>query len=343
MTRKAFWEETTFLMRSFWVNKMNKLFIWLVLLTFVVSISAQSKVACEADRYEKDLFPNFTKKTVEYAAVKSWKGENVSLSADIYEPKDDSATLRPLIIFAHGGSFIWGNKEQVAPLCTRFTKKGYVTASIQYRLIPPDKVREQNAILRELFKAVNDMKAAIRFFRQSVANGNPYKIDPNFIFVGGISAGALTALQVGVLDENDEINSTIAEIMAEEGGLDGDSGSAENRKYSSKVSGIFNLSGAILVDNWIEKTDAPIFSYHGTDDPTVSIGYRKVGELGLYGSEPIKEKADKVGLENILVKVPGGGHTDVYTPKFANYLNDFQKQVNQKIRSMICGGIPQKN
>ncbi len=315
---------------------MKKLFSWLILISFAVSISAQANVACEADRYEKDVFAEFNKTTIEYTKVNNWKGENVALLTDIYEPKNDEAALRPLIIFAHGGSFISGNKEQVAPFCTRFVKKGYVTASIQYRLLPLDKAKEPNAILHELFKATSDMKAAIRFFRQSAANGNPYKIDPNNIFIGGVSAGAITALHVGVLDEKDKITDNLTKIIADEGGLEGDTGSVENHKYSSKVKGIFNLSGAILDENWIEKTDAPIFSYHGADDETVSIGYRQIGELGLFGSESIKEKADKVGLDNILIKVPKGGHTDIYSVKYVSFFIDFEKQVNQKIRSMIC-------
>lgn len=316
---------------------MTKLYSLIILLSLAVSIAAQSKVACSAERYEKDLFPNFSKQTVEYATAKGWQTEKQSLAVDIYQPKDDTATLRPLIILAHGGSFVGGNKEQVAPFCTRLVKKGYVTASIQYRLLPLSKAGEPGNILRELVRAIDDMKAAVRFFRQSAANGNPYKIDPNHIFVGGVSAGAITALHVGILDEDDKISDDLAKIIKEEGGLEGDTGSRENRRFSSKVSGVINLSGSILDENWIEKTDPPIFSYHGASDLVVAIGYRKIGDLSLYGSESIRQKADKVGLLNLLVKVPGGGHVDVYSPKYSTFLNDFQTQTNQKIRSIICG------
>lgn len=321
---------------------MNKLFSLLVIMSFVVSVSAQDKISCAPDRYEKDVFSVFNKNTVEYANTKNWKGENVNLLTDIYEPKDDSAPIRPLVIIAHGGSFISGNKEQLAPFATRFVKNGYVVASINYRLIPLEKVREPNAVLRGMVKAINDMKAAIRFFRQSAVNGNPYKIDPNNIFIGGVSAGAITALHVGILDKGDKISDTLTKIIAEEGGFNGDTGSAENHKYSANVNGIFNLSGAVLDENWIDKTDAPVFSYHGMADDVVSIGYRKIGELGLFGSESIKQQADKVGLDNILVKIPGGGHVDVYSLKYGVFFLDYQKQVNQKIRSMLCGESSQK-
>lgn len=317
---------------------MKKIFTFLILISFTVSITAQSKVACNTDRYEKDLFPNFNKQTVEYATAKGWQTEKQPLFTDIYEPKEDSATLRPLIIFAHGGSFIGGKKEQVAPFCTGLVKKGYVTASIQYRLLPMNKIGEPNNILREIVRAINDMKAAVRFFRQSAANGNPYKIDANKIFVGGVSAGAITALHVGLLSENDKISDNLAKLIAEEGGFSGDTGSAENRKFSSKVSGVINLSGSIMDENWIDKDDAPVFSYHGASDLIVPIGYRRIGDLSLYGSDSIKQKADKTGLYNLLVKVAGGGHGDIYSPKYSAYLSDFTKQANQKIRQIVCGG-----
>lgn len=315
---------------------MKKICSWLILLSFAVSVSAQTKVPCAPDRYEKAIFSDFTKKTIEYAAAKSWTDENVSLLTDIYEPKDDDAQLRPLIIVAHGGSFTSGDKEQMTPFCTFFVKYGYVVASIQYRLIPANKSVETNNILREVVRASNDMKAAIRFFRQSAENGNPYKIDPNNIFIGGVSAGAITALQTGLLDEKDLITDELSSIIAEEGGFGGNTGSEESRKLSTKVQGIFNLSGSIMDENWVDKNDPAIFSYHGENDMVVPIRFKSIGVLDMYGSQSIKEKADKIGLDNVLVKVPKGGHTDIYTIRFLSFFVDYAKQVNQKIRSMIC-------
>lgn len=307
-----------------------------ILLSFAFSIAAQSKTDCTADRYEKDLFAAFNKQTIEYTKTKGWQDANQSLLADIYEPKDDKAELRPLVILVHGGSFVGGKKEQVAPFCTALVKKGYVAASIQYRLIPVSKVAEGNNILREVVRATNDLKAAIRFFRQSAANGNPYKIDANNIFIGGVSAGAITALQTGILDENDVITDELAAIIKDEGGFKGDTGTSENKKFSTKIKAIINLSGSIMDEDWIDKDDAPVFSYHGINDLVVPIEFNSIGTLDMFGSRAIKKQADKVGLENLLVEVPGGGHVDIYSPSFNIYLNDFQKQINKKMRRMIC-------
>ena len=90
-------------------------------------------------------------------------------------------TERPLIIWAHGGSFVAGSKTgtDVVPLAEDFAKMGYVTASISYRLgmentpLPgPDSVDATETVIR----AVHDGRAAVRFFRKDyVENGNTYK------------------------------------------------------------------------------------------------------------------------------------------------------------------------
>jgi len=55
---------------------------------------------------------------------------------DIYQPTGDIETARPLIIWAHGGSFQSGTSADadVVALSQAFAKKGFVCASINYRL-----------------------------------------------------------------------------------------------------------------------------------------------------------------------------------------------------------------
>jgi acetyl esterase/lipase len=104
---------------------------------------------------------------------------------DIYQPTGDIETNRPLIVWAHGGSFIGGTKTDadMVALSQAFTKKGYVCASINYRLglTPFDSVGAVKAVLR----AVQDMKASVRFFYKDKLTTNTYKIDTTNIFIGG--------------------------------------------------------------------------------------------------------------------------------------------------------------
>jgi acetyl esterase/lipase len=120
---------------------------------------------------------------------------------DIYQPDGDTYAARPLIILAHGGSFIGGSKTDdatVVELCNRFAKRGYVTASINYRLgtlinlVSSDSTVPMGIVV----KAISDGKAAIRYFMKDAATTNTYKIDTNNIFVGGNSAGAVLYMHV---------------------------------------------------------------------------------------------------------------------------------------------------
>ncbi len=310
----------------------------LLLFSFVVACSVQSKTDCPAGRYEKDLFRAFTKKTVEYASNTGWDGERVSLNMDIYTPNNDSAKSRPLVIFAHGGGYVQGTRADMDFSCQQFVKKGYATATIQYRLIPYKYISDPENMKHEIVVAMSDMKAAIRFFRESADKGNPYKIDVDNIFIGGASAGAITALHVGMLDENDVLPPDFKKFVEEEGGLEGNTGSKENRKYSSKVKGVINYSGGLYKDVWVDKDDPPFFSYHGIDDDVVPFEYGIAGQsLPFYGSGSLKKKADKAGIYNLLTGVPKGGHTDIYTnPYFTSYFISFHNDMFEKMQSMVC-------
>ena len=97
---------------------------------------------------------------------------------DIYEPNGDTETARPLIIWAHGGSFIGGSKTDgdVVTLADKFVKKGYVFASINYR-IGNDWPITQASATKAVVRAVQDMKASIRFFYKDRVTADTYKID----------------------------------------------------------------------------------------------------------------------------------------------------------------------
>lgn len=317
----------------------KEMFVSLLLVfSCVVACSLQAKTDCAAGRYEKDLFAWFTKTSVEYASNKGWDGEQISLNMDIYTPNSDSLSKRPLVIFAHGGGYVQGNKTDMDFSCQQFVRKGYVTATIQYRLIPLKYISDPKNMMHEIVKAMSDMKAAIRFFRESVAKGNPYKIDADNIFIGGASAGAITALHVGMLDSDDVLPSDFKKFVEEEGGLEGNTGSAENKKYPSKVKGVINYSGGLYKEDWIDAGDPPLFSYHGTDDDVVPFEYGIAGKsLPFYGSGSLKKKADEAGVSNVLVSVPKGKHTDIYTNLyFASYFNSFHNEMFAKLKTMVC-------
>jgi acetyl esterase/lipase len=115
-----------------------------------------------------------------------------NLRMDIYQPRGDTSRNRPAIVWAHGGTFRTGERAQLANFATDFARKGYVTASIDYRLLraldPGAKLGPSLAV------AQSDAQAAIRYLR---VHAESLGIDAGRIAIAGFSAGSITAFAVG--------------------------------------------------------------------------------------------------------------------------------------------------
>ncbi len=145
------------------------------------------------------------------------------LVMDVYEPADDTAEERPLIIFVHTGNFlpiivnggISGTKTDSASveICTRLAKLGYVVASIDYRVgwdpfgaTQPDRAF---SLINAAYRGIQDMRTSIRYFRKNYTEGgNTYGIDPTRITVFGQGTGGYLSLTGAVLDNYLEILQT---------------------------------------------------------------------------------------------------------------------------------------
>ena len=261
---------------------------------------------CENGRYLNQLFPSVSVESdILYGSNFNWDGSEQPLLLDVYQPEGDTEVDRPLIIFAHGGSFIAGSKEgpDVVPLCEDFAKMGYVTASIQYRLGTPITIQLEIPMKQAVVRGYHDMKAAIRWFRKNVAEGgNTYNIDAEKIIIAGVSAGGFITTHVAYLDEEGEMLPEIDQtLQGLTGGLDGDSG---NAGFSSEVLGVVNIAGALGSTDWMQAGDEPILSFHGTSDATVPYDESML-QLGgvldidtVAGSSAIHARADELGLVN---------------------------------------------
>lgn len=315
-------------------------------LFLTIDASEAQNAACDGTRFKQSLFNTVKKTTVNYAPAPNHEdlppifSDSVVLQIDIYEPEGDAAAARPVVVLAHGGSFIFGDKSSMKDDCERFARAGYVAASIQYRLYPalvlgfPD----STAIFGAVTKAVSDMKAAVRFFRADAAGQNLFRADTNFIFVGGYSAGAVTALHHAYMDEGDDLPPSIANALLENGGLDGNSGSALNRTFSSRVSGVYNRSGGLYRREWLQSGNVPLVSIHGTNDNTVYFETGLAAGIAyLEGSGLIHPRADEVGLTHYLETVVGGDHTGMYTntQNAAQYAN-FQQKCFDYFEAVVC-------
>lgn len=183
-------------------------------------------------RYLDPIFAEVTVvEALQYGVAPTSDGVDQDLLLDLYQPAGDEAIGRPAIVFAHGGGFTGGSRtdDGIVELATAFAQRGYVTASISYRVRP--ELGYEELIIGSLagempgamHDAQHDMQAAVRYLR---ANADVYGIDPDLIGAGGISAGASMALETAYNPEdpgssNDlEVSSAVAAAMAESGATD---------------------------------------------------------------------------------------------------------------------------
>ena len=91
----------------------------------------------------------------------------------------------PVIIFTHGGSWRWGQKDYHREIGKQFARKGIVFTTINYRLYP--------AVRFPAFP--KDVALAVKWVRENIAQ---FGGDRNKIFLMGHSAGAHSVSLVGL-------------------------------------------------------------------------------------------------------------------------------------------------
>jgi poly(3-hydroxybutyrate) depolymerase len=264
-------------------------------------------------RYHDVVFPNTPTviTDVVYGSNVNYLGQSVQLKMDIYLPACDTATNRALIIFAHGGSFVTGDKAdpEYVQTATALARLGYVVASINYRLgfeqtFPAIQYSFNSAIIRGL----HDGRAAIRFMRHNALNGgNTYGIDPNQIFFGGVSAGGIIALHLAYQNLQSEMTMNC-------GGQAGTNcnsveGNSNNLNVPSTVRAIVSIAGGIRDLNWITNNDVPCALFHGTNDQTVPYGSGTFGGyFPVHGSSAIAARCSATNTTHCFKPMYGQDH-----------------------------------
>lgn len=240
-----------------------------------------------------------------------------SLFMDIYEPAGDTLASRPLLLMLHGGAFIMGDKRAptITDLAEDFASKGYVVASIDYRLgFNPG---SKSSLERSAYRAVQDARAALRYLSDFSLI---YGIDPDYCFIAGSSAGAITALNTAFMTDDERPRSTFGNLFRFQkdlGGLD-ESGNEYTGEW--KLRAVGNLWGAVhdttLIDEWER---IPIVSFHGDADdivpfghdypfPSMDTSWTSFVVSKMYGSLMIDRRAEHAGIPSELHVFRGLGH-----------------------------------
>jgi para-nitrobenzyl esterase len=289
---------------------MKKIYLS-ILSALAIAGAANAQSTCNAGRYSSDVYTATTvTSAVQYGSNTNYLGSAQNLTLDVYQATGDTSVARPLVIWVHGGSFLSGTSADVdvTSLSQHFAKKGFVCASINYRL-GMNSIDSSNAILA-VIRGVQDVKAAVRFFRKDKATTNTFKIDTNNIFIGGSSAGSISVLHAVYLKRPCQIQAYISQAnLAAMGGLEGNSG---NPGYRSTVKGCIDLCGALATYALMEAGDVPLCSMHGTGDQVVIYGRGVVNPgiplMYLDGSRMIYKQAQAVGVTDNFYTWVGAPH-----------------------------------
>ncbi len=309
----------------------------ILLVVCASSLACAQAQDCSTGRYvTADLFPEVEViQAVPFGSNTGVNGSPQTLYMDVYKPVGDTEQARPVVVVAFGGSFIVGSRADVAPLCMDFAKRGYVAVANDYRVgffLP-----NENTTMQAVMRGAHDMRACVRYLRRSVAESdNPYGIDTSRIIVGGVSAGAISAVHATYLDEESEIPAVLAPQSVAFGGIEGNSG---NAGYSSEVMACFSFSGAIGDTAWIGPDDRPIVSLHEVADNVVPCYTAPVYVSGFptgltaSGSHDIHVRADHQSTINCFRSYPGNGHVGYLSTDYATAMDYTARFLGE----LVCG------
>lgn len=242
-------------------------------------------------------------------------GGGRDLTMHIVVPKKKAESPAPAYVWIHGGGWMGGTKEggvrQVIPM----VRKGFVGATIEYRLTGEAPFPAQ----------IEDCKCAIRYLR---AHAEKYNIDPDRIAVGGSSAGGHLVALLGTSGGIKELEgdggwpdqaSTVQAVVDLYGPTDfklfvttkGYESHNQDKSPESRLLGggeVLPQADAIKRVNpitYVDSDDPPFLIIHGSNDRTVPPNQ----------SETFHEALEKANVPSRLKIIDGAGHGG---PKFSD-------------------------
>lgn len=221
------------------------------------------------------------------------------LKMDIYYPTTPKSGPSPAFVAVHGGAWMGGKRQDMAELCQAAAAKGFLAATVQYRLAPRSKWPAM----------IDDVQTAVRYLR---ANATKYEIDPKRIAAGGASAGGHLSLLLGYRETRDpkpehfpKESSKVAAVLDIFGPTDlaRDYPSTFDFLYPA-VFGKPKSESAKDVEEaspitYIAK-GVPTFIVHGTADAVVPIAQ----------SKRLRERLEQTKVPVEAIYIEGMGHSD---------------------------------
>lgn len=274
------------------------------------------------------------------------------LYLDLHYPAEEINQKLPLIVYLHGGAFLFGDKQNELQelLVDELVRRGYILASVNYRL--GTTLTGFGSVERIIYSGVQDTRAAIRYL---VANAEKYRINTDHIYLCGSSAGGIIALTTAFMTEDSIFKRAGKRLFRPSmGGLD-DSGN--DLKAEVDIAGVISLWGALVDLDMIDNNpDTPTLLFHGTSDDIVrcdsGLPFRDV--IGktihnllesawiLHGSESIHKYMTNKEMSSQYIPFEGYGHEPHLDADGSQNDNSLviREETRKYLFSNIAGSLP---
>lgn len=198
--------------------------------------------------------------------------------------KPSDTEKKPLLVWLCGGAFKTMERAAFIPWLTNFAKKGFVVATVEYRLSNCSTMSDR----------IKDVRDAIRYLR---AHSEMYGIDKERVVIGGESAGGMLSSLVAASNGMKEYDTE------------------NNLDESSDVSAVIDFYGpyTLLHDRKGENNDIdvpkfsldnmpPVFLAQGTKDELIDPKYsdsyyEELSYYGIYTEYYLVKDAPHMGME----------------------------------------------
>lgn len=288
----------------------------------------QTEQYCIENRFSQD--PYFDESELDetldvvYGWAPRWPSTEIdTLRIDFHYPSDaaDDLTERPFVMLIHGGSFNAGTRKDMTNIAKSFARRGFVAATMSYRLgwdCSPTAglltcllcANEAPKLTTAIYRSVQDTRAALRFVAHHAAD---YGIDPHAMFIGGISAGSVAALQTVYMDQ--ELADELCPTCIDDIGPVNEGVNDLSADYT--IRGVVNSCGAIgQLEALSTQSQIPVISFHDDGDCVVPSEFGHA--LGCFGctafltangSQLIHSEMQALGTcSELNIKLGSGGH-----------------------------------
>ena len=254
---------------------MKKYILYLLVALSLSTVVAQTPYTSSdyTVREEKGIF---------YGTAIGFDGKVDSLFMDLFKPEGDDNCKRPCIVMVHGGAFVAGERHEgsLVTICREMAKRGYMAASIDYRLGNHKRklytpyllcdnlssrciyVADSNEVIRALYRGMQDTKGAIRFLKQRSAQDST---DTDNFFVGGESAGGFIATTTGFMDLQSE-KPVACDALPDAPNPDSDLLSCIENNYSLTRPDLGPVEGTLHTGTWDASVKGVANFYGGLHD-----------------------------------------------------------------------------